>query len=50
MHISRYVDDRLTVVVMTNLDSEHSDPGKIAQGVAAIYVPALKKSEPAVSK
>jgi hypothetical protein len=35
---------------MTNLDSEHSDPGKIAQGVAAIYVPALKKSEPAVSK
>jgi CubicO group peptidase (beta-lactamase class C family) len=47
MHISRYVDDRLTVIVMTNLDSEHSDPGKIAQGVAAIYVPALKKVEPA---
>jgi len=46
MHISRYVDDKLTVVVMTNLDSGHSDPGKIAQGVAAIYVPALKKAEP----
>jgi CubicO group peptidase (beta-lactamase class C family) len=46
MHISRYVDDRLTVVVMTNLDSEHSDPGKIAQGVATLYVPALKKVEP----
>src|SRR2546430_995648 len=50
MHISRYVDDQLTVVVMTNLDSQHSDPGKIAQGVAAIYVPTLKKPEPAVSK
>ncbi len=46
-HISRYVDDRLTIVVMTNLDSGHSNPGKIAQGVAAIYVPALKKLEPA---
>jgi CubicO group peptidase (beta-lactamase class C family) len=50
MHISRFVDDKLTVVVMTNLDSEHSDPGKIAQGVAAIYVPALKKVEPATPK
>jgi CubicO group peptidase (beta-lactamase class C family) len=49
MHISRYVDDKLTVVVMTNLDSGHSDPGKIAQGVAAIYVPALKKAEPSNS-
>jgi len=47
MHISRYVDDKLTIIVMTNLDSGHSDPGKIAQGVAAIYVPALKKVEPA---
>jgi CubicO group peptidase (beta-lactamase class C family) len=47
MHISRYLDDRLTVVVMTNLDSGHSDPAKIAQGVAAIYVPALEKAEPA---
>jgi CubicO group peptidase (beta-lactamase class C family) len=50
MHISRYVDDRLTVIVMTNLDSEHSDPGKIAQGLAALYVPALKKTEPPASK
>ena len=39
--ISRYVDDRLTVVVLTNLDSEHSNPEKIAHGVAALYVPAL---------
>jgi CubicO group peptidase (beta-lactamase class C family) len=50
MHISRYVDDRLTVIVMTNLDSEHSDPGKIAQGLAAIYAPALKKPEPTTTK
>jgi CubicO group peptidase (beta-lactamase class C family) len=46
MHISRYVDDKLTIIVMTNLDSGHSDPGKIAQGVAALYVPTLKKVEP----
>src|SRR5256885_552576 len=50
MHILRYVDDRLTVVVMTNLDSGHADPSKIAQGVAAIYVPALEKPEPATTK
>jgi CubicO group peptidase (beta-lactamase class C family) len=47
MHISRYVDDQLTIVVMTNLDSGHSDPAKIAQAVAALYIPALKKPEPA---
>jgi CubicO group peptidase (beta-lactamase class C family) len=40
--ISRYVDDRLTVVVLTNLDSGHSDPEKIAHDVAAIYLPAVK--------
>jgi CubicO group peptidase (beta-lactamase class C family) len=47
MHISRYVDDKLTIIVMTNLDSGHSNPGKIAQGVAAFYVPTLKRLEPA---
>lgn len=50
MHISRYVDDQLTIIVMTNLDSGHSDPGKIAHGVATLYVPALKKPEPATTK
>jgi CubicO group peptidase (beta-lactamase class C family) len=40
-HISRYVDDKLTVVVLTNLDSGHSDPGKVAHAVAGLYVPAL---------
>ncbi len=39
--ISRYVDDRFTVIVLTNLDSEHSQPDKIAHEVAALYNPAL---------
>ena len=47
MHISRYVDDQLTIIVMTNLDSGHSNPEKIAQGVTTLYVPVLKKLEPA---
>ena len=38
--ISRYVDDKFTVIVLTNLDSEHSEPDKIAHNVAAIYKPA----------
>ena len=44
-HIARYVDDRLTVVALTNLDSGHSNPNKIVSGVAAIYNPALKPVE-----
>ena len=44
-YIARYVDDRLTVVALTNLDSGHSNPKKITQGVAAIYNPALKPVE-----
>ncbi len=39
--ISRYVDDKFTVIVLTNLDSEHSRPDKIAHAVAALYIPAL---------
>lgn len=39
--ISRYVDDKFTVIVLTNLDSEHSQPDKVAHDVAAIYNPAL---------
>lgn len=35
-HISRYVDDKLTVVVLANL--AEADPGKIAEGVAEIYL------------
>jgi CubicO group peptidase (beta-lactamase class C family) len=41
IQISRYVDDKFTVIVLTNLDSEHSQPDKIAHNVAALYNPAL---------
>ena len=34
--ISRYVDDKLTVVVLTNL--AEAKPGRIAHGVARIYL------------
>ena len=44
-YIARYVDDRLTIVALTNLDSGHSNPNKIVSGVAAIYNPALKPPE-----
>lgn len=40
-YITRYVDDKLTVVVLTNLDSGHSNPGKIAHGVAGLLNPEL---------
>jgi hypothetical protein len=42
--ISRYVNDRLTVVVLTNLDASHSDARRIAHEVASLYVPGLKMS------
>jgi CubicO group peptidase (beta-lactamase class C family) len=45
MNISRYVDDKLTVIVMTNLDSGHAKPERVAHGVAGIYVGALKGKE-----
>jgi len=41
-HYARYPDDHLAVIVLTNLDADHSDPGKIAHEVAALYIPALK--------
>jgi CubicO group peptidase (beta-lactamase class C family) len=39
--ISRYVDDNLTVVVLTNLDSGHARPGQIAHTIAGLVKPAL---------
>jgi CubicO group peptidase (beta-lactamase class C family) len=39
--ISRYLEDRLTVVALTNLDSNHSRPLEIIHGVAGLYEPAL---------
>lgn len=44
--ICRYVDDKLTVVVLTNLDSAHSNPDLIAHGVAGLYIPALAPPPP----
>ena len=40
MAIRRYPDDGVSVVVFTNLDENNADPGKIAEGVAEIYLPA----------
>jgi CubicO group peptidase (beta-lactamase class C family) len=37
-HISRYVDDKLTIVVLANLDS--AQPGRIADHVAGMYLAA----------
>jgi CubicO group peptidase (beta-lactamase class C family) len=50
--IARYVDDKLTVVVLTNLDSAHSFPGRIAHQVASQYNPQLTpvKLEPIEDK
>ena len=38
MSMSRYLDDRLTVIVMTNLDSDNAKPEEIADEVAGIYL------------
>ena len=42
-HISRYVDDKLTVIVLTNL--ANGNPGVIAHKVAGFYVPELMPVE-----
>jgi CubicO group peptidase (beta-lactamase class C family) len=39
--ISRYVRDRVTIVVLTNLDETHSVTLGIAQPVASLYIPHL---------
>jgi CubicO group peptidase (beta-lactamase class C family) len=43
--ISRYVDDKLTVVVLSNLAG--GDPGKITEGVARIYLANQPDAKPA---
>ena len=40
-NISRFVDDRLTVIVLTN-QSGLSNTGRIATGVARIYIPGIR--------
>jgi CubicO group peptidase (beta-lactamase class C family) len=49
-HIARYVDDNLTVVVLTNLDSEHSRPDRIAHQIAGLVNPALTPPPPKAQK
>ena len=39
--ISRYPDDSLTVVTLTNLDAGHANPGIISHVVAGLVLPAL---------
>jgi len=43
-NISRYVDDKLTVVVLTNMDGCH--PDDITHHVAGLYLPDLKPPSP----
>jgi CubicO group peptidase (beta-lactamase class C family) len=38
MSIARYLNEGLTVIVMTNLDSDNAKPEKIVEDVAAIYL------------
>jgi hypothetical protein len=38
MSIARYLDANLTIIVMTNLDSDNSKPDKILDDVAKIYL------------
>jgi CubicO group peptidase (beta-lactamase class C family) len=38
-HIARYVDDKLTIVVLANL--AEANPSRIAHGIAGLYVPTL---------
>jgi CubicO group peptidase (beta-lactamase class C family) len=44
--ISRYVDDTVTVVVLTNLDEEHARPDQIAHAIAGLANPALMPPPP----
>ena len=42
-HFSRFLDDRLSVIVLTNSDSGRA--GVIANGIAGLTIPALKVAE-----
>jgi CubicO group peptidase (beta-lactamase class C family) len=45
-NISRYVDDRLTIIVMTNVDETHTDVLKVAASIASIYLPDTRGKNP----
>jgi D-alanyl-D-alanine carboxypeptidase len=42
--ISRFVDDKLTVIVLSNL--EGGSAGRLADGIAEFYIPALAENAP----
>jgi CubicO group peptidase (beta-lactamase class C family) len=44
--ISRYLDDRLTIIVLTNVDETHTDVMKIAGAIASIYLPDTNGANP----
>jgi len=44
--ISRYLDDRLTIIVMANIEPAHADVMKIAAEAATIYLPDTKGANP----
>lgn len=44
--IARYLDDRLTIVVQTNLGAHHTDVMRISGRIAEIYLPSTKGANP----
>ena len=44
--ISRYLDDRFTIIVLTNICHGHSDVMKIIGKIAEIYIPDTKGANP----
>jgi CubicO group peptidase (beta-lactamase class C family) len=44
--ISRYLDDQLTIIVMTNVDETRTDVLKVVGNIAEIYLPATKGANP----
>jgi CubicO group peptidase (beta-lactamase class C family) len=44
--IARYLDDHLTVVVLTNMGAHHTDVMKISGRIAEIYLPSTKGANP----
>ncbi|MGI8582920.1 MAG: serine hydrolase domain-containing protein [Chitinophagaceae bacterium] len=47
-YIARFPDDKLTVIVLTNLNP--SNPGLIAKDVASLYIPELSRQKVAIIK
>ena len=44
--IARYLDDHLTIVVLTNMGAHHTDVMKISGRIAEIYLPSTKGANP----